>query len=261
MRSRRTRPRAAEAAEPARDASPWRLHGPLTDQHRGRLVAHGVPDAALDRLRLREVGGLFPPWWHAQGNAFYLEEGTPFPTERFADVSLRPVSGALVVLASDLDDLAVLSLGGDDATVFVGARSLLHDCEIHCGAGSSVVLVRRVTCTARGSLDARNGGAILAGADQLWASDVLLATDDMHRLEDAATGQRLNGFGGRIVLGEHVWLGRDAVLTGNVALGDNCVVGMRSLVRNKSFDKGTAVAGMPARAIRDGVTWTRADTP
>ena len=238
----------------------WKLHGPLSESHRRRLVGLGTPEKVLDRLRLREVGGQFPEWWHEQGNAFYLDERLPLPFQRFADVSLRPLSGALVVLAADLDDLASLSLG-DGATLFVGRRSSLHDCEIHCGAASAIVMVKRATCTARGSFDARNGGRILAGADQLWASDVVISTDDMHRLEDAATGERLNGFGGRITLGEHVWLGRDAVVTGDVTLGDNCVVGMRSLVRNRSFEHGTAVAGMPARAIRTGVTWTRADTP
>jgi acetyltransferase-like isoleucine patch superfamily enzyme len=90
---------------------------------------------------------------------------------------------------------------------------------------------------------------------------VYVATDDMHRLEDVVTGERLNPYGATIRLGRHVWLGRDAVVTGHVHIGDGAVVGARSLVRGQKVPAQTAVAGTPARVIREGVTWREEDLP
>jgi acetyltransferase-like isoleucine patch superfamily enzyme len=124
-----------------------------------------------------------------------------------------------------------------------------------------VILHGKVVGTGEAVLDARNGGSIVAERDQLWAGRVYIATDDMHSLEDLETGVRFNAYGGHIRLGEHVWLGREAVVTGNVEIGACAVVGLRSLVRGQKVPAHTAVAGTPARVIREGITWRAEDVP
>jgi hypothetical protein len=94
-----------------------------------------------------------------------------------------------------------------------------------------------------------------------WAANVYLATDDMHRLRDRDTGERINPFGADIRLGRHVWLGRDAVVTGHAEIGEGAVVGMRSLVRGQKVPAFTVAAGSPARIVREGVTWSHDDVP
>ncbi len=242
------------------------LSGPLTPAHRDRLLGAGVePDilAALTEGRsiLRRVEGPLPTWWPGSGNAIYLLDGVRLPERLVELLTTYPFRDTVVVVASDLTHLTCLLVGGDGATVFVGERAFLSDGEIYCGAGSSVVLNGRVVATSRAQLDARNGGSLVAAPDQLWASGVYLATDDMHRLEDLATGARLNPYGATIRLGEHVWLGRDAIVTGHVEIGEGSVVGARSLVRGQKIASHVVVAGTPARVIREGVTWRGEDTP
>jgi acetyltransferase-like isoleucine patch superfamily enzyme len=83
----------------------------------------------------------------------------------------------------------------------------------------------------------------------------------MHRLEDVETGARINSYGAHVRFGRHVWLGRDVIISGHVEIGDGAVVGMRSMVRGQKVPPQTAVAGVPARVIREGVTWRGEDTP
>jgi acetyltransferase-like isoleucine patch superfamily enzyme len=240
----------------------WSLGGPLAEEHRVRLRTLGVPAEVLDALGLRAVGGgPLPQWWEANGNALYARPGFPIPVELFETMVFYPVSGALVVLGTDISSVASLLLGGDDATVFIGPDSFLSAAELYCGAGSSIVLVGGAVATSRAVLDARNGGSIFAEQDQLWAANAYIATDDMHRLEDLETGERLNPYGARIHLGRHVWLCRDAVVSGHAEIGEGCVVGLRSLVRGQKVPPNTAVAGTPARVIREGITWRGEDTP
>jgi acetyltransferase-like isoleucine patch superfamily enzyme len=243
-------------------APPWSLGDALSQQHRARLRTLGVPAEVLDAHELRLVGGgPLPEWWHANGNALYARPGLPIPEKLFETMVFYPFSRALVVLDTDVTAVASLLLGGDDATVFIGPDTYLSFAELYCGARSSIVLVGGAVATSRAVVDARNGGSVFAEHDQLWAANVYIATDDMHRLEDVETGERVNPFGAHVRLGRHVWLCRDAVVSGHADIGDGCVVGLRAVVRGQKVPPNTAVAGAPARVVREGITWRGEDTP
>jgi len=133
--------------------------------------------------------------------------------------------------------------------------------EIYCGGGSAIVLHGPLVATRCAVVDARNGGTVVAGPDQLWAANAYVATDDMHRLADRRTGERLNPFGAHVRLGAHVWLCRDAVVTGHAEVGDGAVVAMRSVVRGQKVPPHTVVAGVPARVVREDDDWSHDDRP
>jgi acetyltransferase-like isoleucine patch superfamily enzyme len=227
---------------------------PLPAALRDRLFVAGVTEDVLARLDLRDVSAQMPDWFGQRDSTLYLAAGLTVPEWALWRLATYPFTDALVVLASRLDSLSLL-LGGAGATVFVGPDCELTAGEIYCGGGSSVVLHGKVMATGQAVLDARNGGSIVAEHDQLWAARVYIATDDMHSLVDLDTGVRFNAYGGRIRLGTHVWLGREAVVTGHVEIGESAVVGMRSLVRGQKVPANTAVAGTPARVIRERITW------
>jgi acetyltransferase-like isoleucine patch superfamily enzyme len=240
-------------------ASP--LTRPADTDVRGRLRSCGVPADVLDGLVLRQVEGEQLREWNARGNRLCVTADAPLNVELVNTILSDDATDTLVVLASDLRDMAYLFVRGAGATVFVGPGSRLPHGELHCGGGSSVVLVGQATGTWHPTLDARNGGSIIAERDQLWATDVIISTDDMHRIADAVTGDRVNSYGGRILLGSHVWLGREVMVFGGAALGDDVVVGARSLVRAHEFPSRCVIGGTPARVIREGTTWSRDDLP
>lgn len=236
------------------------MSGALTPAHHDRLRAAGVEAPALEESWSLVRDGL-PDWWHEHGNALYLAEGAWLPEHVVAGLGVFPVRDVLVVVGAPMQWLSSLHVGGDDAIVFLGRACVLTAGEIYCGGGSRIVLHGPVVATRSPVVDARNGGSILTGPDQLWAAGVYLATDDMHRLEDRRTGERLNPFGADIVLGRHVWLGRDVVVTGHAEIGEGSVIGMRSLVRGQKIAPHTVAVGTPARVVREDVTWSHEDVP
>lgn len=239
----------------------WTTGEPLTDVHRERLIAAGLEPEVLAGLELSEITGPLPEWWHEGGNALYLRDGFPLDPRLIELLGFYPFSDALIVVATDITSMQALLVGGDSPTIFIGPDTSMVWGEIYCGGGSAVILSGGLVATSRAQIDARNGGSIVAARDQLWAANVYVATDDMHRLEDGETGQRINPYGAHIRFGEHVWLGRDAIVTGHAEIGDGAVVGMRSMVRNQKVEPRTAVAGVPARTIRENVAWSGDDTP
>lgn len=202
-----------------------------------------------------------PSWWHDLGNALYLADGAKLPDRVLDHLGLIGFRDALVVVGSDLSTLSSLLVGGDGATVFIGAGCELTAGDLYCGGASSIVLSGPLVATRQAVVDARNGGTIVVAPDQLWAADVYVATDDMHRLEDRRTGARLNPYGAHIRLGRHVWLCKDAVVTGHVDIADGAVVGLRAVVRGQKIPAHTVVAGAPARVVREDVHWTYEDRP
>lgn len=238
----------------------WTRGAAMTPEHRNRFVAAGVADDRLDEPWQR-VSGPFPPWWDDLENTLYALPGARLPEQVVQHLTTFPFRRALLAVGGPMDFLTSLLVGGDEATVFLDARVVLTAGEVYCGAGSSVALHGPVIATRSAVVDARNGGAVIAGPDQLWAADVYVATDDMHRLEDARTGQRLNPFGPTIRLGRHVWLCREAVVSGEVEIGDDVCVGLRAVVRNQSVPDQVVVAGSPARVVRKATTWTFDDLP
>jgi acetyltransferase-like isoleucine patch superfamily enzyme len=239
----------------------WTRSGPLRPDHRSRLLASGVLAEVLDGLALSEVTAPLPDWWHDHGNALYLQRRMSIPPAMVEVLTTYPFRDALIVCATGMEFFSSVLVGGDGATVFVGPNTFMTSADLYCGAGSTIVLNADVVATGKAIVDARNGGTIVAQPDQLWAAGAYVVTDDMHRLEDLETGARINPYGAHVRLGRHVWLGRDAIVSGHVEIGDGAVVGMRSMVRNQKVAAHTAVAGTPARVIREGVTWRGEDTP
>ncbi|MEO6604132.1 MAG: hypothetical protein ABIN55_00830 [Aeromicrobium sp.] len=233
----------------------------MTAAHRKRLRAAGVDADALNATTWRLASGPFPDWWAEDGNALYLADGASLPDEIYESLSMYPMRDVLLAIGSEMLWLKSFLIGGDGAIVFLDQECSLTAGEVYCGAESRLVLHGPVTATRSAIIDARNGGSIVASGDQLWAANVYIATDDMHRLEDRTTGERINPFGAHITFGRHVWLGRDVVITGHSDIGDGAVVGQSALVRGQKVPEHTAVAGVPARVVRENIAWSYDDLP
>lgn len=96
---------------------------------------------------------------------------------------------------------------------------------------------------------------VICGDDCMFSS-VSLMQSDQHHIFDIITKQRINN-GKDIIVGNHVWLGREVMLLGGANIPDNCIVGARSTTSGRFHEKNAVIAGNPAKIIRKGVIWAR----
>jgi len=100
-----------------------------------------------------------------------------------------------------------------------------------------------------------NNSKVYIGKDCMLSSGVKFKTGDSHSIIDAEKNIRINP-AGNIYIGNHVWIGQDVIVLKNTTVGDNCVIGIRSLV-GKTFDENLLIAGTPAKILKEKINWTR----
>lgn len=95
------------------------------------------------------------------------------------------------------------------------------------------------------------------GKNSLMSFNVYIKTSDGHTLYDEKTMNVLNKSSGKIIIGDHVWICPNVSILKDARIADNCVVGSMSLI-NKQFDeKGSLIAGIPAKVIKNGINWDK----
>lgn len=179
-------------------------------------------------------------------------------------------------IAEDLQGPLSIVIHGDDNLVRIGpgcrSQNLRidvrgHHCEIVVGercvlAGEFIqrdprtrLQVGDQTTMMGSKITMHEAGLIRIGTDCMFAGEVRMDTSDMHSILDADTGARLNP-PGDIEIGDHVWLGFGTYVLKGVSIGANSVIGACAVVA-QDVPEGSLAVGVPARVVRERVTWDR----
>ena len=96
---------------------------------------------------------------------------------------------------------------------------------------------------------------ITMGKDCMLSHGIHMQPHNQHGIIDLETRQLIK-HKRNIVLGDHVWIGRAVSVLAGTKIGDGAIVGANSVV-TKDVEANTAVAGYPARLVRENCTWSR----
>lgn len=101
-----------------------------------------------------------------------------------------------------------------------------------------------------------DGSKVKIGSDCLISSGVQFWASDTHAILDSANNVLNAGHG--IDVGDHVWIGVNALVMKDVSIPDGCVIGGGSVVSGRiDMPPGSVVAGNPARVVKSGVLWSK----
>lgn len=104
------------------------------------------------------------------------------------------------------------------------------------------------------SITASEQKNVLIGSDNLFSTDIWIRNSDAHLLYDALSKKRIN-CSKSVYIGDHVWIGQQAVLLKGTNISSGSIIGARSVLSNKHVLSNTVWAGNPARQIRKNVFW------
>ncbi len=91
------------------------------------------------------------------------------------------------------------------------------------------------------------------GEECLFAEGIILRDNDGHQI-NSGTGDNKDSEAKEVKIGNHCWIGQRAMILKGVTLADNVIVGAGAVVAG-SFPSNVAVAGIPAKIIKENVSW------
>lgn len=105
-------------------------------------------------------------------------------------------------------------------------------------------------------LKAHEGKVITVGHDCMFSSDIYASTTDFHSILSMEDDSRINP-AKDIIIGNHVWFGRNVSVMKGVTICDDVIVGMNSTVSKPLTQPHSVYAGTPACRIKTRVSWIR----
>lgn len=180
-----------------------------------------------------------------------IEAGQLRITIRAMNATNRTISNAVVHINDQQGRLQIYF--GSAGTIIIGT---LGQATIDARVGHNGTLVIGDKTTINGARFIAVNNNILIGRDGLWSDEILVQGFDQHGIIDLKDRKFINTERRDVVLGDHVWVGRRAILMPSTTIGCGSIVGAGSVV-TRSAPAFTAVAGNPARVVRTEVSWSR----
>lgn len=122
------------------------------------------------------------------------------------------------------------------------------NCEINIGKNSTFEQAH-IAAT-------ESSSKISIGDDCMFAYEIDIRTGDSHSIFDITTKKRINQ-AKSIVIDNHVWVATHVSILKGVRISSNSIVATRSVVTKAFEKKNILIGGVPAKILKDNVTWGR----
>ena len=142
--------------------------------------------------------------------------------------------------------------------ISIGEKCVINGM-FRCRADETMIKIGDKTTMMNVMISLHEKGSIILGEDCMLSGDIRMDVSDMHSILDALTMKRINP-AKDIRIGNHVWIGQGVHILKGCIIEDNSIVGAKSLV-STNIPSGCIAVGIPAKVVRQGVTWDRQRLP
>lgn len=169
-------------------------------------------------------------------------------------IQIRGKNNQLIVEKSAVLRNTLVKISGNNNIVRVGNESYVsgaelwvedNGCRLEIGKNAFVGHHSHLACT-------EDGSQLIVGDDGLISSYIQIRTGDSHSILDGE-GNRINK-AQSVRIGNHVWIGEGAKILKGVELEGDDIVSTGAIV-TKSFGKNLLIGGIPAKILKENVTW------
>lgn len=164
-------------------------------------------------------------------------------------------SGNLVVIGKGSRFSGRIKIQGSNNKVLIGNECDFRGSITVKGRGQTVSFGDHSSTTAVNIL-CQESCDVHIGRWCMFSREIEIRTTDAHSVIERDSGKRVNS-PGSISIGDHVWVGLGAIISKGSSVPADSIVGAMSFVNSKFDEEGTVIAGVPAKVIKRGVTWSR----
>jgi len=135
--------------------------------------------------------------------------------------------------------------------IYIGANiNVEPGCSINAHKSGLIKMGDRVSINRNVLLSAADDGNIDIGRDVLIGPNVVMRASNHQYLQKNIPVNQQGHTGGKIIIGDDVWIGANAVILPDVIIEKGAVIGAGSVV-NMDIPAYSLAAGVPARIIKE----------
>ncbi len=164
----------------------------------------------------------------------------------------------LVIGAETTFGGGLIEIRNHESSVVIGENCRLTG-SFRCRATGTHIRIGDQTTMMMAHISLHEAGMITIGENCMLSGDITMDVSDMHSILDSQTGERLNP-ARDILIGDHVWLAQGVRIMKGAQIGQDCIIGSRSMVLG-AIPANSLAVGSPAQVTRKGVTWDRRRLP
>lgn len=150
----------------------------------------------------------------------------------------------------------LLHISGNNCEIVIGRHCVLSNIELWIEDDGGKIEIGYRTTMEGGHIAATEGQSIIIGEDCMFSHRIEIRNGDSHAILNKNTNERIN-HAKPVVIGNHVWLGADVKVLKGSFVADNSIVAAAAIVTGICDDSNTIYGGIPARKIKEGISWTR----
>jgi acetyltransferase-like isoleucine patch superfamily enzyme len=128
---------------------------------------------------------------------------------------------------------------GDNCEIYIGKNTTIGSANIFCGESDTKIII---------------------GDNCLLSRKINIDTSDFHSIIDLNTNTRINP-PKDVIIRDRVWVGYNVSINKGSVLGSNSMVAIKSVVSGKKFPDNVVIGGVPAKIIKENITWCREKLP
>ena len=144
---------------------------------------------------------------------------------------------------------------GNNNTIVINDDTSLYDIKLHLrGNNNRIVIGKSVYMDGNCEFCVADGTEISIGDKCMIAKNISVRTTDGHYIANEE-GVIINP-SRNINIGNHVWIGRDAIILKGSSIPQDCIVAAKSVVTSKlNAKKNSLLMGIPAKIYKERINW------
>ncbi len=171
-------------------------------------------------------------------------------------INIQGVNNYIEIGANSILDNITIMIKGDNHTLIIGSNCHIKSASFWFEDESNEIIIGDQTTIESAKFAAVESNMnIKIGKDCMLSENIYFRTGDSHSIINIDTHKRIN-FGKSITIEDHVWIGANVTILKGVVLEKDSIIGSNALV-TKNVPKNTVVGGVPAKELKNNVSWDR----
>ncbi len=146
---------------------------------------------------------------------------------------------------------------GNDNKIKIEEGVSIARLELRIDGENGIIKIGKNTTIGGAVIDASEGSRVVIGKGCMISDGIDMRSNDGHRIYFLKNPKERINQPRDILIGDHVWIGKNVQCLKGTVVRDNSMIGAGSLVTKKFEEANVIIIGRPAEIKQRGITWKR----